>query len=374
MKQGRIAIFSPSLRGGGAERVVATLASQFAKRGLEVDLVLALAEGPQLDNVSPAVRIVDLKAGRVMKALLPLARYMRRERPIAMLSVQGHANVVAIVSRMLSHTDTRLVVSERNMVTVEGESKFSPREHAVFILTRFLYKKADGICTVSDGVSKNLSEVIRIPLSRVKTIYNPFDLNYIAKKAAEPLEHPWFAPGQPAVLLAVGRLSEQKDFISLIKAFSLLRAQRAVRLMILGEGEMRATLETMISEHGLGADDVQMPGFVANPFAYLARCALFVLSSRWEGLPGVLIEAMACGAPVVSTNCPSGPHEILEGGRWGQLVPVADVEALARAAAEVLDTPAEQLPDVRLRAREFDLEQAVDAYLHILTPAEESEP
>jgi len=166
--------------------------------------------------------------------------------------------------------------------------------------------------------------------------------------------------------LAIGRLTEQKDFFTLISAFAQLRQHRVLRLIILGDGELRAGLADHMAELGLSDDDVKLPGFVSNPFAWLARCSLFVLSSRWEGLPGALIEAMACGAPVVSTNCLSGPDEILEGGRWGRLVPVGDVAALAQAMADTLDTPPAQRPDVRLRAADFEQERAVDAYLRIL--------
>ena len=180
------------------------------------------------------------------------------------------------------------------------------------------------------------------------------------------MEHPWLQPGQPPVVLAIGRLNEAKDFSVLISAFARLIQQRPARLVILGEGELRPALEAQLVQLGLDSDAAQLPGFVSNPYAWLARSALFVLSSRREGLPGALIEAMACGKPVISTNCLSGPDDILEGGRWGCLVPVGDANALAQAMAEVLDTPKEQLPDVRLRAADFEQERAVDAYLKIL--------
>lgn len=168
------------------------------------------------------------------------------------------------------------------------------------------------------------------------------------------------------MIISIGRLNEAKNFDVLIRAFAELRKQRAVRLVILGEGELRGILNNLLSELGLDNSAVSMPGFVTNPYAWLARCSLFVLSSRREGLPGALIEAMACGVPVVSTNCLSGPAEILEGGRWGRLVPVGDENALAQAMAEVLDTPSADLPDVRRRAADFEQEAAVDAYLDLL--------
>lgn len=369
-----LAIFLPTLNGGGAERVMVTLANAFSARGFKVDLVLATAAGPYLKEVAPTVRVVDLQAGRIIKALVPLVRYLRRERPMAMLSAMGHANVVALLARKLARVPVWVVVSERGLISGEHAIAKGAVPHLNYRLIRLLYPGADGICTVSQAASADLAAFARLPLQRVQTIYNPFDLSRIAQLAAAPLLHPWFEPGQTPVLLAIGRMNEAKDFPILIRAFAQLRQRRAARLVILGEGELRPELESLLRQLDLGADAVQLPGFVPNPYAWLARCSLFVLSSRREGLPGALIEAMACGAPVVSTNCLSGPDEILEGGRWGQLVPVSDVDALAVAMESALDTPKNQLPDVRLRAADFEQERAVDAYLRLLGMSTETEP
>ncbi|MCT9809658.1 glycosyltransferase [Acidovorax sp. Be4] len=369
-----VAIFIPSLRGGGAERIMVTLANAIAARGFKVDLVLATAQGPYLRDVSPAVSVIDLKAERVSKALWPLVRYLRRERPQAMLSAMGHANVIALLARKLARVPVRAVVSERGLISGEHAIAKGAVAHVNYKLIRLLYPGADGICTVSQAASKDLATFARLPLLQVQTIYNPFDLSRIAQQAVEPLAHPWFEPGQPPVLLAIGRMNEAKDFPILIRAFAQLRQHRAARLVILGEGELRPELESLLRQLNLGTDTVQMPGFVPNPYAWLSRSSLFVLSSRREGLPGALIEAMACGTPVVSTNCLSGPDEILEGGRWGKLVPVGDVDALAVAMAATLDTPEEQRPDVRHRAADFEQERAVDAYLHLLGMSSKADP
>ena len=360
----KLALFLPSLRGGGAERVMVTLANAFAERGYATDLVLAAAEGPYLKDVSDQVRVVDLHAGRVSKALLPLARYLRRERPRAMLSAMNHANVVAIAARMLARVPCRLVVSEHNTISVEAARAQGAVAKTVYALVPWGYRRADAIVAVSREAAADLERFARLPAGSVQAIYNPFDLDRIRRLAAEPLDHPWFAPGQPPVVLAIGRLTEQKDFPSLIRAFAAIRSHRPARLLILGEGELRGELEALVRTCGLTADDVQMPGFVANPFAYLSRCSVFVLSSRWEGLPGVLIEALACGAPVVSTDCPSGPREILENGRWGRLVPVGDVEALADAMVATLDEKTH--PDVKVRAADFGVERAAKAYVDVM--------
>lgn len=366
MTADRIAIFLPSLNGGGAERVMVTLANAFARRGYAVDLVLAAAQGPYLKDVSRDVRVVDLKAGRVIKALLPLARYLRQERPVAMLVAMTHANVVALLARMLARVPTRLVLSERSTISVEYDHAQGLSARIIYTLVPRLYTRADGIVAVSRAAAADLVRFSALPSRAVEVIYNPFELDHIQTRAAATTAHPWFEPGQPPVVLAIGRLTEQKDFQCLIRAFDQLRLARPSRLLILGEGELRATLEVLVAECGLTTDEVQMPGFVTNPFVFLARCGVFVLSSRHEGLPGALIEAMACGAPVVSTDCPSGPHEILDGGRWGVLVPVGDVEALARAIDNALSTPRSQLPDVRRRAADFEQGKAVDAYLKAL--------
>jgi glycosyltransferase involved in cell wall biosynthesis len=171
--------------------------------------------------------------------------------------------------------------------------------------------------------------------------------------------HPWFAPDQPPVILGVGRLTAQKDFVNLLRAFAIVKQSRPSRLVILGDGPERAALGDLIDRLDL-VSDVDMPGFDANPYSYMSRAAVFVLSSAWEGLPTVLIEAMACGTPVVATDCRSGPAEILVGGRFGELVPVGDAAALAAAILRTLERPSPQA--LRVRAGDFSIERAVDRY------------
>jgi glycosyltransferase involved in cell wall biosynthesis len=344
-----------------------TLANAFAIRGYDVDLVLAVAQGPYLKDVAEAVRVVDLKAGRIIRCLFPLTRYLRQERPVAMLSAMTHANVVALLARTLVRTPTRLVVSERTTISMEVNRVRDLVARINFILASALYVRADGVVAVSKAGGEDLARFAHLPASVIKVIYNPFELERIQARAAEAVTHPWFEAGQPPVVLAIGRLNQAKDYPTLIRAFARLRTEGcSLRLLILGEGELKGMLEALVSECGLTTGEVQMPGFVPNPFSYLARSGVFVLSSRYEGLPGALIEAMACGVPVVSTDCPSGPREILEDGRWGALVPVGDENALAKAINTVLSTPRAQLPDVRFRARDFDHVPAVDAYLRVL--------
>jgi glycosyltransferase involved in cell wall biosynthesis len=230
-----------------------------------------------------------------------------------------------------------------------------------------VYPWADAVIAVSDGVAEQVASLTGMPRERITTIYNPVVTPELLWRSREPVDHPWLAPGQPPVVLGVGKLKIQKGFRTLIRAFARVRAARPARLVILGEGARRRTLEALVDELGL-REDVALPGYVENPWAWMSRASVFALSSRWEGLPGALIEAMACGCPVVSTDCPSGPAEILEGGVYGPLVPVGDAGALARAILELLDAP----PDparLRARAAAFCVDPALERYLEVLLGA-----
>lgn len=361
----RLALFLPSLHGGGAERVMKNLAENLANRGFSVDLVLAKAEGSYSKEISNNVRVVDLNADRVITSLPALVKYLRVAKPNAMLSALGHANIVAIWACSLARVSTRLVVSERTTLSVSVQNTTYKRSKFFPWLMKCFYPWADAIVAVSDGVADDLAQIIKLPRERITTIYNPVVTPELLRKAKEPIDHPWFRPTEPPVILGVGRLTRAKNFQTLIKAFSLVRKERPARLMILGEGEDRHELTELSRKLGIDAD-IDIPGFVDNPYKFMANANVFVLSSRWEGLPGVLIQAMACGCPVISTDCPSGPAEILENGKYGKLVSVGDVAALAEAILMILDAP--EYPDVARRARYFGMEQAVEGYLKVLQP------
>lgn len=331
-----LAFFLPSLRGGGAERSVLNLAAAFARDGAKVDLVLAQAAGPYLPDVPPNVRLVDLKAGRVLASLPPLVRYLRQERPQSLFAALDHANIIAIWARALARVGTRTVVSVRTTRGGTNYTRSSRRARLIPFLMRRLYPKADAVVAVSHGVADDVARICRLSSQVIATIYNPIISDELFEQAVQPLDHPWFCQGEPPVILSAGRLIEDKDFSSLIRAFAILR-QRGVRarLVILGEGEDRGRLEDLVRHLGLD-HDVSLPGFQRNPYQFMQRSAVFALSSRREGLPGALIQALACGCSIVSTDCPSGPSEVLEGGRWGRLVPVGDIEALAAALEAAL--------------------------------------
>jgi len=360
----KIAVLLPNLRGGGAQRAMALLAQGLAKQDFDVDLVLASAEGPYLSQVPSKVDIVDLGAHRALASLPNLVRYLRRERPEVLLSAMNHVNVVALWARKLSRVSMRTVVSVHNTLSQQLQNASSLQDRLALLWIRPFYPWADAVVAVSKGIAEDLIRLTGLPQEKVQVIYNPVITPKLFERAEQPVDHPWFASGEPPVILGVGRLTKQKDFPTLIRAFSIIRRKRLIRLVILGEGEDRPKLEALVRELGL-EEEVDMPGFVENPYAYMKRAAVFVLSSAWEGFGNVLVEAMAVGIPVVSTDCPNGPAEILEGGKWGRLVPVGDVHELAEAVEEAM------INGVRPPAESWEpytLETVVTQYAKVLLP------
>jgi glycosyltransferase involved in cell wall biosynthesis len=329
-----IAIFFHDLGIGGAERVMLQLAQGFIELGHPVDLVLAHAEGPLLFEVPLGVQVIDLKTRSPFWMFIKFIRYLRAERPSVLLSPFEVTSVIAILAKKMSSVSTRVIIRisvhiSRNKRTTKWKKILEQ-----LVVSR-VYPLANGIITVSDGVAEDLASYTGIPRQRIKVIYNPVVSEQLLQAAEQPIQHPFFGESQYPVILGVGRLAEQKDFSTLIKAFDILRKKIPSRLIILGDGEERPSLEELIRSSGL-QNLVDLPGFDTNPFAFMKNASLFVLSSKWEGLPGVLIQALACGCPVVSTDCLSGPSEILKDGEYGYLVPVGDVNAMAEAMEAIL--------------------------------------
>ncbi len=363
LSTGRLALFMPSFRGGGAERVMVTLAEGFAGRGVAVDLLVAQREGPNEPAPAARIRVVDLRASRVLLAIPGLVRYLRRERPRAMLSALPHCNVVATWATGLAGGATRLVLSEHTTASLSAAHSPQRRARILPVFMRRAYRRAGAVVAVSDGAADDLASLTGIARADITRIYNPVVTPRLAARADETLDHPWFAASQPPVVLGVGRLTPAKDFATLVRAVAAVRARRQVRLLILGEGDERTALQSLASRVGLGSD-FSLPGFVDNPYRYMTNAAVFALSSRWEGFGNALVEAMACGAAVVSTDCPNGPREILEGGRHGLLVPVGDPRRLAAALERQLDRP--QRATVVERSRAFGVEPALERYGAVL--------
>ena len=357
----RVAFFLPHFAGGGAERVATALAEEYRARGAVVDFVLA-QKGWALGGQFPLeMRVVDLKAPRVLFALPALVRYLRDVRPDVMFAAPNHAHIILLLAKVFSGSSVRTMLHVGNHVsTIQRKSiKFQERFYPFFL--SLLQRYANAVIAVSEGVADDLERVTHLHAEKLHVIYNPIYRPEMEELMQKPLDHPWFGDGQPPVILAAGRLVEQKDYPTLIRAFASLRESRTAHLVILGEGNLLSKLQALCAYLGI-AEDVYFAGFDHNPYKYMAHCSVFVLSSAWEGFANVVAEALACGAEVVATDCNSGPSEILAGGQYGRLVPVGDNVALATAMMEALTHP---LPKDFLcqRGRYFSASLAAEKYL-----------
>jgi glycosyltransferase involved in cell wall biosynthesis len=344
------------------------LAAAIARRGSPVELLLSTAEGPLLPSVPDEVRVVDLNARRVISSLPRLAMYLRTERPAVLMAAITHANVVAVLAATVAGGHTRVVVSEQNTVSQVARNAARLRDRLMPHAAAWAYRRADAVVVVSRGAAVDLLRTVRVPRGRVRVIPNPVVTREVFDLARAPVADPWFESEGPPVVLALGRLERQKDFETLLRAFGLVRRVRRARLLILGEGDERPRLEAVARELGLG-DDILLPGFVPNPYPYIAGASVVALSSSYEGLPGVLVEALALGTPVVATDCPSGPREMLEHGRYGRLVPTGDAQALAEGIASAIDSGGPSLP--RDAWERYSLEAVLDDYIDVLLPRSE---
>lgn len=361
-----VALFMPGLYGGGAERVTLTLAAGLAESGWNVDLLVVRREGELIDEIPPGVRLVDLGHQRIATSLFSYLTYLRRRQPNVVLSNLQPVNILAVLGVIISRASTKVIVTVHN--TVSNQLKRSTSQQDTWkarlsqILVGRLYTKASGAVAVSKGVASDLVEHVGLERGAIDVIYNPVVTDELLKKSREPCDHEWFSDTIP-VVVAVGRFVPQKDLPCLIRAFRVLRNRRRARLVVLGDGPERRRLSELVERLDLESS-VDMPGFVENPVKYMARGSVFVLSSRWEGLGNVLIEALASGVPVVSTDCPHGPSEILKDGRYGRLVEVGDVEGMAMEIEATLDNP--DLPaterERRNRAGDFSAVRAVERY------------
>jgi glycosyltransferase involved in cell wall biosynthesis len=401
-KQAIIGLFFRHLEHGGIARVLTSLAHEFVSRGVDVDLIVARRGGPLQGIVPEGVNLIELDQTTDLIArcavaiadpgglpalvrarwhttdlppttrhILALARYLRRRRPTALLAASVYENLEAVRARSLALVRTRLVLSEHAALSAHLGDRGGRRFARVMPQVRRLYPRADKVIAVSRGVAEDLRAAGGLPPSLLEVIYNPVWTTDLEARAAVSIADPWFAADAPPVILGVGRLVKQKDFPTLVRAFALLRRRRCARLVVLGSALDAGKTHTRQRElNGLAAElgvaaDVRFPGSVPDALPYMARAAVFVLSSRYEGFGNVLVEALACGTPVVSTDCPSGPAEVLDCGRYGVLVPVGDIERMAAAIGDALDrSPAKE--HLRARARSFARDVAAERYLRAL--------
>jgi len=341
------------------------LVRSLAARGFEVDLVLCVGLLPvsERDQLPASVRVIELKKKRIIAAWLPLVRYFRRGRPLGVLCAEDHLNIIATSALRFSRIRAVISISFHVSPSLEASKTLWTKARWVSIIGHWVFPRTNAIVAISSGMADTLARVARLPRDSITVIYNPVVSDSLFQKSLMAVE-PAPSCRESSLILSVGRLHPSKGFLDVLEAFASLRKKRDLQLVILGEGPQRAELEARIRDLGL-ENNVYLAGAVDNPYAWMARSQLFVLASQFEGLSNVIIEALACGCPVVSTDCPTGPREILEDGQFGELVPMHDPKALARAMERTLDEPlaAETL---KARAMDFHVERIVDQYLQAL--------
>ncbi|MCL2931632.1 MAG: glycosyltransferase [Trichodesmium sp. MAG_R03] len=365
-----IAFLLPDLEWSGLGRVAVNLAKEISSRGISVDLVVGSATGVFLQEIPPQIRIVDFerqiqpRLQSALKILLPLRRYLQIEKPTALVCYLYTCNVVTLMVKMLVRSKVKLVLVEQIILYEKQEKKQQKlQERFLPILMRWLYPSADKVVACSQGLARDLEIYLGFNHGKIDVIYNPVIDEKLAEKANLFVEHPWFNKGEIPVVLGAGRLVRQKDFATLIRAFALVKKEQKVRLVILGEGQLKNQLLTLVGQLNL-ENDVAILDFVENPYAYMAKSAVFVLSSGWEGFGNVVAEALAAGAPVVSTNCPSGPAEILDNGKYGELVAVGNSQGMAEAILRVLSGKVRSVDSAWLE--QFTLKYSAQKYLELI--------
>ena len=356
-----ITFFIPALNAGGAQRVIVNLANAMVDlTDHPIHIALALAEGEFLEEVHPAVEIIDLGNRRASRSIFALSRYLRVYKPVALCSTLNYANVCASLAWLLAGKPCRLVLREANVARAPVGGWINLiRGNAMHWLMRMLYRHADRVVALGENVAATLLERRICEADQIEIIGNPVITQAYASCPGDALMQ--IQPWRERYIIAVGRLSPQKGFDVLIESFAQLNDDDC-DLVILGEGELRAELEAHAQRLGL-SDRVHLPGFVKMPYLVIARAQLFVLSSRWEGLPNVLLEALSLGVPVVSTSCPGEAVKVILDGKLGYLVPPEDPDALAVAISEALVLPRGTKDERMNRAADFSAPVIANQYL-----------
>ena len=390
-----------NLETGGVQRVVSILARSFVETGLRTQILTCSNSGALRTTLPPEVEVIELprsnpfiarlvafracltrfpavfryvlmiRDGSKTLAYLPgLISQLRDDPPAAFFAATPYMNMEAVIARSLSGRSFRLVISERSHFS-SGKPRKRRRARRLFRAMRSTYSAADAIVAVSEGVAEDLNLSIGIPRDRITTVHNPTITPDFAERVAESIDDAWFSDPHVPILLAVGRISGQKDYDTLLRAFAIASKERELRLAIIGDQASKGSkssrterLRRLAKELKID-ENLRFLGVKTNPVRFMARSSLLVLSSRWEGLPNVLLEALACGTPIVSTDCPNGPREILAGGTYGRLVPVGDPKSLAAAILQTLQSP----PDpnsLRRRAADFSYERSIGKYRELI--------
>lgn len=355
----KISLFIYSFSGGGAEKVMVTLANKLFHRGYNIEILVVDPTGPCSEEIDPGIEVSSIEDTNFLKTIYVLWNQLRQSKTDILISTMEMPNIIAIISTHIPRT-TPIIIQ---CVSVNSNRKRSGKYRFIPLLKRITYPWADEVVTVSDGVAQDIAETTKMSVSEMTTIYNPIYTPEIHEKMSEKVNHPWLSKDDSPVVLGVGRMTPAKDFPTLLRAVAQL--EEDIRLVILGRGPDKESLKALARDLEIG-HRVSFPGFVDNPYAYMAKADVFVLSSAWEGFGNVLVEAMACGTPVVSTDCPGGPAEILEHGQFGPLIPVGDHEAMATAIRETLRNPIDSKA-LQTRAGDFNIESIIDEYEEVLT-------
>jgi len=351
-----LAVYLPTLGGGGAERVMVQIVNEFAERGGVAHLVVCNLTGPNQSEVNGNVKVTDLGQRRVLFSFFKLCKFLRDHKPNVLLSALSHANLVAVLAALVTPCETRVVVSERSMPSRINSLKF---RLIIVPLMRAFYRLADRIICVSESVAQDLISLIGVSDTQIDVIPNPIDKDAITAATKKPVIHRWLSDPNKKFILAVGRLVPDKDYPTLFKAVDIVRREIDVGLYILGEGDSRLELNELISEMDL-ADHVEMAGFDPNPFNWMSACDLYVLSSTSEGFCNSLLQAVLCGAPVVSTDCGSGVREILACTDSSKIVPIRSPEMLAEAIIVCLKN--EHIARSNPQLDQYDIKKIASSY------------
>jgi glycosyltransferase involved in cell wall biosynthesis len=360
MQNKRAAIFIPTFASGGAESTMVILARELQARGYEVDLLVKSKAGGLSQSIPDSLRIIEFNVSTMRYTLRKLISYCNKEVPVAIVSAMELPNLISVIAGLFARQRPKTIVSIHSIL-----SKQKPIYGRMIdrILFGILYRLSDKIVCVSNTCAQDAIRYLGLPRAKVRVIYNPVFRPEILEKAKERISYAWLDDKPAIKILSIGRLVTEKDQKTLIKALKLVRERYDAQLIILGEGPLRSELLQLAQSLGL-EQDVSLPGFVQNPYPLISQADVFVLSSTLEGLGNVLIEALACNCPVVSTDCPGGPREILDGGQYGHLTPVGDHAAMAEAILSVLSGDKRLAPPEWLE--KFCLESSVDQYQQLI--------
>jgi len=361
----KVAIYMNDLAAGGAERMILSMIPTMRQRGVQVTLLLHTGKGDLAQALPEGLPVISFETPRTLSDVRPLARYLRKARPDILLANLVHNNIAALLSRSVARGPTRVVICQHNALSSEAGPQAPLKFRVVPRIFRYLSGFAAGIVCVSRGVADDMAQTCGIARDRITVIYNPITSAGFNARVDAVDTHPWLEDGLKPVFIAVGRFVPQKNHKLLLDALALLRRRIPARLLVLGQGPLDAALAATARSLGIESA-VAFLGFRENPLPLIKRSTALVLSSDYEGFGNVIVEALGCGTPVISTNCPFGPSEILADGRFGRLVPVGDAAAMAQAMASPLrDQWSEQ--ELRSRAELFSVDAAVDGYLRLFT-------